>query len=117
MTIGERIKQLRTAKNMTQEELGEKVGVKKAAIYKYETGLVVNLKRDVIENLAKALDTSPSYLMGLEDSDLPDTSEKKQRPIRSLARLEENDLTEAEDEQVSDFISFLLSKRDKKKDI
>ncbi len=63
MTIGERIKQLRTAKNMTQEELGEKVGVKKAAIYKYETGLVVNLKRDVVENLAKALDTSPSYLM------------------------------------------------------
>lgn len=52
-----------------------------------------------------------------ENSELPNTSEKKQRPIRSLARLEENDLTEAEDEQVSDFISFLLSKRDKKKDI
>lgn len=69
MKTGERIKQLRISKGMTQEELGEKVGVKKAAIYKYETGLVVNLKRDVIEKLAQVLDVSPSYLMGLDDQD------------------------------------------------
>lgn len=68
MTTGERIKQLRISKGMTQEELGEKVGVKKAAIYKYETGLVVNLKRDVIEKLAKVFEVSPSYLMGMEDT-------------------------------------------------
>lgn len=67
MTMGDRIKQLRIAKNMTQEELGEKVGVKKAAIYKYETGLVVNLKRGMIEKLASALDVRPTYLLGMED--------------------------------------------------
>ena len=52
---------------MTQEELGAKVGVKKAAIYKYETGLVVNLKREVIDKLSEVLEVSPSYLMGLDD--------------------------------------------------
>lgn len=53
---------------MTQEELGARIGVQKAAIYKYENGLVVNLKRSILEKLAIVLDTTPTYLMGMEDS-------------------------------------------------
>lgn len=67
MTTGERIRQLRVEHQMTQEELGAKVGVQKAAIYKYENGLVVNLKRSILEKLAIALETTPTYLMGMED--------------------------------------------------
>ena len=67
MTTGERIRQLRIEHQMTQEELGAKVGVQKAAIYKYENGLVVNLKRSILEKLALVLDTTPTYLMGMED--------------------------------------------------
>lgn len=67
MTTGERIRQLRVNHQMTQEELGAKVGVQKAAIYKYENGLVVNLKRSILEKLAIALETTPTYLMGMED--------------------------------------------------
>lgn len=52
---------------MTQEELAEKVGLKKAAINKYESGVVVNIKRDMIGKLASALETTPTYLMGWED--------------------------------------------------
>lgn len=69
MTTGERIRQLRIEHQMTQEELGAKVGVQKAAIYKYENGLVVNLKRSTIEKLALVLETTPTYLMGMEDSE------------------------------------------------
>ena len=36
MNMGERIKQLRQANGLTQEELGKYIGVKKAAIMKYE---------------------------------------------------------------------------------
>ena len=43
MTTGERIKGLRQELGMSQAELGEKIGVKTPAIYKYENGLVVNL--------------------------------------------------------------------------
>ena len=43
--------------------------MKKSAIYKYETGLVVNLKRSTIEKLAKALGVKPTYLMGMTDED------------------------------------------------
>lgn len=69
MTTGERIRQLRIEHQMTQEELGAKVGVQKAAIHKYENGLVVNLKRSILEKLALVLDTTPTYLMGMEDAE------------------------------------------------
>lgn len=69
MTTGERIKSLRVSKGMSQEELGAIVGVQRAAINKYENGLVVNLKRSIIAKLADALDSTPAYLMGWEDEE------------------------------------------------
>lgn len=80
MTIGERIRDLRTAAHMTQDELGARVGVQKQTIYKYEAGLVVNLKRDVIGKLAKALNVAPSYLMGFSD-DAPIQQEAQNRTV------------------------------------
>lgn len=74
MTTGERIRQLRIEHQMTQEELGAKVGVQKAAIYKYENSLIVNLKRSTIEKLALVLDTTPTYLMGMEDDEPQQTT-------------------------------------------
>ena len=67
MTTGERIKMLRKEHNLTQEELGAKIGVQKAAIQKYEKGTVKNIKRDSLIKLAQCLNTSPEYLLGWED--------------------------------------------------
>lgn len=69
MNMGERIKQLRLEKGLTQEELGNYIGVKKAAVMKYEKGNVQNMKRSTIEILSKLFNVSPSYLMCLEDND------------------------------------------------
>lgn len=57
-----------TGKTKLLRTLGARIGVQKAAIYKYENGLVVNLKRSILEKLAIVLDTTPTYLMGMEDS-------------------------------------------------
>lgn len=70
MNTGEIIKQLRLSRGMSQEELGKKIGVQKAAINKYEKGLVVNLKRETIAKLADALDTTPTILMGWDENGL-----------------------------------------------
>jgi len=70
MTIGEKIKRLRKEYGMTQEELGNTIGVQKAAINKYETGVVVNLKKNVIQKLANALRVNPVWLMD-EDAGWP----------------------------------------------
>lgn len=65
---GKRIRTRRKELDMTQEELGQKAGVTKATINKYETGIVQNLKRSTIEDIAKALNVSPSYIMGWTDN-------------------------------------------------
>lgn len=67
MTTGEKIRRLRTERGMTQEELGAEIGVQKAAINKYETGIVVNLKKDTLSRLAKALGVTPTWLMNDEE--------------------------------------------------
>lgn len=63
MTTGEKIKQLRRERGLTQEELGNLIGVQKAAINKYETGIVVNLKQSTILSIAEALHVSPIELL------------------------------------------------------
>ena len=63
MTMGEQIKQLRLERNMTLEELGNKVGVGKSTVRKWENGMIANMRRDKIAKLASALDVSPAYLM------------------------------------------------------
>ena len=72
MDMGKRIKQLRQEKGLTQEELGKYIGVKKAAIMKYEKGNVQNMKRSSIETLSNLFGVSPSYLMCLDE---PNTDE------------------------------------------
>lgn len=85
MTTGEKIKQLRRQLGMTQEELGAKIGVQKAAINKYETGIVVNLKKSTLSSLARALNVSPIDLLSPEDSDLSSDEQFILDVFRSLS--------------------------------
>lgn len=63
MDIGQKIKTARTAKGLTQEELGKLVGVQKSAIAKYESGRVVNIKRSTLQKIAQILNIRPSELI------------------------------------------------------
>lgn len=67
--MGNRIKRLRKEKGLTQEELGKMVGLKRAAINKYEKGNVENMKRSVIAELSMFFGVTPAYLMALSDHD------------------------------------------------
>ena len=69
MTTGDRIKEARIAAGLTQSQLAEKVGVKFSAIHKYETGMIVNLKRETIAALASALNVKPSWLMCMDEDE------------------------------------------------
>ncbi len=70
MNTGEIIKMLRKSRGLTQEELGNIIGVQKSAIAKYEKGRVENLKRASIEKLANYFGVSPSYILGINSGDL-----------------------------------------------
>lgn len=56
---------------MTLEELGNKVGVGKSTVRKWENGMIANMRRDKIAKLADALNVSPAYLMGWNESSGP----------------------------------------------
>lgn len=66
MTIGDRIKQLREARGVSQTELADAVGTTKQNIYKYENNVVTNIPSDRIERIAAYFQVSPAYLMGWE---------------------------------------------------
>ena len=70
--IGGRIRALRESLDMTLEQVGDIVGVGKSTVRKWETGAIANMRRDKIAGLAKALHTSPAYLMGWTDDATPD---------------------------------------------
>lgn len=63
MKTSEIIKLLREKNDLTQEELAQKLGLKKAAINKYENGSVENIKKSIVQEMAKIFDVSPSYIM------------------------------------------------------
>ncbi len=66
-TIGEKIKSLRIAKGMTQERLGERLGISAQAVSKWERGITYP---DIVylPALTKALDTSADALLGIESN-------------------------------------------------
>lgn len=52
MKFGDKIRALREDRKMTMQDVADKLGVQKAAIHKYEHGLV-SPKLSVVEQLAK----------------------------------------------------------------
>jgi transcriptional regulator with XRE-family HTH domain len=65
--MAQRIKTLRKERGLTLEQVALVVGVGKSTVRKWETGMIANMKRDKIAALAKALNTTPAYLMGWEE--------------------------------------------------
>ena len=65
--VGDYIKSLRKSKGLTQEELGNMIGVKKAAVQKWESGMVQNLKRNTIKQLSDIFEVSPASFIDNDD--------------------------------------------------
>ncbi len=70
MTKGERIKARREALGLSVGELAERLNKNRATIYRYESGEIEDMPITVLEPLAKALNTTPAYIMGWEEEPL-----------------------------------------------
>ena len=68
MTVGERLKTLRKEKGISVDKLAEIIGKDRATIYRYESSEIEKMPTSVLEPLCKALNTTPSYLMGWEEA-------------------------------------------------
>jgi len=67
VSIGENIRRRRKELDMTLEEVAALVGISRQTMSRYETGIIGNIPSDKIESLAKALRTTPAYIMGWEE--------------------------------------------------
>lgn len=78
--VGERIKIFRKLAGMTQAELASQLGIGRAAVNKYEKGVIENIPVKNIEYIAKALNVQPQTLMGWNDpeADVPCEDRLKQ---------------------------------------
>lgn len=101
MTTGEKIRLLRKARNMTQDSLGKAIGVQKAAINKYETGQIINLKRATIQRLSAALGCSPLFLF--DDSESLTNEDHWNQYVQDVALFDASTLTDEEKKLISSF--------------
>lgn len=112
--MAQRIKQLRQDRGLTLEQVAEVVGVGKSTVRKWETGMIANMRRDKIADLAKALGTTPAYLMGWKEeedkkdspNDLPITEGEKM--LLNLFRK----IPESDQEMVLQMIQVALGSRE-----
>ncbi len=84
MTIGDRIKHRRKALGLNQEELGMRLGYKKAAVCRLETE-ESNLRTERLLKISKALETTPGYLMGWDNGSIDAIVESSEEDAEFLS--------------------------------
>ncbi|MCD7777982.1 MAG: helix-turn-helix domain-containing protein [Clostridiales bacterium] len=89
MTIGEKIKEIRKQKHISQKQLAEKLGISYVMISQYETGSR-NPKINTINKIAAALDVDPSELLNSEEKTIQNQNEQGSNSILKLSPTIEN---------------------------
>ena len=76
--IGNRIKQARTLRNYTLDDIAHEIGVAKSTIQRYENGLIRRPKLPVLQAIAQSIQVNPAWLAGydvpMEQNDYEDTT-------------------------------------------
>lgn len=81
MKIGKRIKERRMELGISSEELGKAIGKSRATIYRYENGEIEKFPLEALVPIAKALSTTPAYLMGWTDDPADSGTPEKTIPV------------------------------------
>ena len=71
MNFGERVHLMRRRRKMTQKELGEAIGVSKTTIFRIEKGDFADAMGQHIAQMARVLNVSGNYLLGLQEEPEP----------------------------------------------
>ena len=107
----ERIKERRLELEMSYQDLSDATGISKSTLQRYETGYIKKVPINQIEILAKALHTTPSYLMGWEEPASPSLSltQQEETHIKKYRQLDADGK-----EEIDDIIDVKLAKLQRK---
>lgn len=97
MEVKDIIRNRRLELDLTLEQIAQRVGVSKPTVMRWENGDIENMRADKIAKLAKALNTTPVYLMGWTD----------EKEIMDLGNNAKDDLTSKEQELLEAFRCLL----------
>ena len=81
MTIAERIRNRRLELGLSVDDLANRLQKNRATVYRYESSYIKSYSPEVMDSLAKALQTTPAYFYGYDESD---PSEKSQSDVQSI---------------------------------
>lgn len=115
MTIGERIRRLRSDLGMTQDELAKAVGYSsRSSINKIEKE-ERKINQNTILLFAKALNTTPGYLMGWEDAPIEPSIDQTKNPSSELTEREKFiqkalSLDEEKFKMINEFLDYWIEK-------
>ena len=116
MTLYERIRQLRIDAGMSQDDLAKAMGYSdRSMITKIESGKVDISQKKIIA-FARVLNTTTSYLMGLDDHDSESSAQPKTDKINNLVRIL-NELPPEESAQAVDMFTSMFKLMFPKKDL
>lgn len=68
MTVGERIKERRKALEISADTLADILHISRSTMFRYENGDIEKFPTSSLEPIARALRTTPKYLMGWTDN-------------------------------------------------
>lgn len=81
MPIGDRIKDLRIAHNMTQTDLADKIGTTKQNVSRYEKGEIKDIPMKQLQKIADVFDTTPAFLLFGRNSGLVAFEDDRYNPF------------------------------------
>ncbi len=84
--FGAVLKQLRKSHNLTQEELGLRIGLSKAVVSKYENGMGYPTF-DMLIQIADYFSVTTDYLLGVAKSKTIDVSNLNETQIETVQRV------------------------------
>lgn len=107
----ERIKERRLKLEMSYQDLSDATQISKSTLQRYETGYIKKVPINQIEILAKALHTTPSYLMGWDAPPSPSLSltQQEETHIKKYRQLDADGK-----EDIDDLIDVKLAKLHRK---
>lgn len=115
-TFSERLKELRKAKNMTQENFAKHFFITKSAVSKYENG-VNTPESKLLQKIADYFEVSTDYLLGRSDErNYTLNSSKLNEPKKLSPKIETiaahlDDLDDEQIDEVNNFIGYLKSRK------
>lgn len=110
---GKRLRQLRTHKKLTQEELGKIINVSKVSISGYENGTRTP-DTDNLRRLADYFDVDADYLLGRSSEPKQKERKKTDDPLTNLMFDGWDEMDEETKREALDYIEYLKEKKKKK---